>query len=229
MKSRITNVFFFFKLRDFPGSPVKTLHFKCKGECSIPGPQLGMMPPPKKFRSLIHWKHWRNERGRRLYSIGDCGEKVHVVWFCLCFENSEAHFCTDKLPSVCRIRNFTQNSPLPPCGSTARNRTEFKVDIWSWSSGWGVPSLFTSTYMLSCSVISYSLWPPWTVTHQALLSVEFSRQEYWSGLPFPSPGNLPNQGVEPMFPTSPTLADWFLTTVPPLKGFTLYLSPKLNL
>ena len=35
----------------------------------------------------------------------------------------------------------------------------------------------------------------WTVTHQAPLSVEFSRQEYWSGLPFPAPGNLPTQGL----------------------------------
>ena len=36
---------------------------------------------------------------------------------------------------------------------------------------------------------------PWTVAHQALLSVEFSRQEYWSGLPFPSPGDLPDPGI----------------------------------
>ena len=38
---------------------------------------------------------------------------------------------------------------------------------------------------------------PWTVTHQAPPSTEFSRQEYWSGLPFPSPGDLPNPGIEP--------------------------------
>ena len=36
---------------------------------------------------------------------------------------------------------------------------------------------------------------PWTVAHQVLLSMEFSRQEYWSGLPLPSPGNLPNPGI----------------------------------
>ena len=36
---------------------------------------------------------------------------------------------------------------------------------------------------------------PWTVAHQAPLSMEFSRQEYWSGLPLPSPGNFPNQGL----------------------------------
>ena len=41
---------------------------------------------------------------------------------------------------------------------------------------------------------------PWTVAHQAPLSMGFSRQEYWSGLPFPSPGYLPNPGIKPRFP-----------------------------
>ena len=38
---------------------------------------------------------------------------------------------------------------------------------------------------------------PWTVAYQALQSMAFSRQEYWSGLPFPPPGDLPNPGIEP--------------------------------
>ena len=41
---------------------------------------------------------------------------------------------------------------------------------------------------------------PWTVAHQAPLSMGFSRQEYWSGVPFPSLGDLPNPGVEPRSP-----------------------------
>ena len=41
---------------------------------------------------------------------------------------------------------------------------------------------------------------PWTVAYQAPPSMEFSRQEYWSGLPFPSPGDLPNPGIEPRSP-----------------------------
>ena len=41
---------------------------------------------------------------------------------------------------------------------------------------------------------------PWTVARQAPLSMGFSRQEYWSGLPFPSPGDLPDPGVEPKSP-----------------------------
>ena len=45
----------------------------------------------------------------------------------------------------------------------------------------------------------------WTVAHQASLSKGFSRQEYWSGLPSPSPGNLPNAGIKPVTLTSPAL------------------------
>ena len=45
----------------------------------------------------------------------------------------------------------------------------------------------------------------WTVVHQALLSMGFSRQEHWSGLLFPSPGDLPNSGVEPVSLASPAL------------------------
>ena len=53
---------------------------------------------------------------------------------------------------------------------------------------------------------------PWTVAHQASLSMEFLRQEYRSGLPFPSPGDLPDPGVELV---SPALASGFFTTEPP--------------
>ena len=45
----------------------------------------------------------------------------------------------------------------------------------------------------------------WTVARQAPLSMEFSGQEYWSGLPFPSPGDLPDPGIEPATPVSPAL------------------------
>ena len=52
---------------------------------------------------------------------------------------------------------------------------------------------------------------PWTVTHQAPLSMEFSRQEYWSGLLFPTPGDLLYLAIEPSSLTSPALADGFFT------------------
>ena len=49
---------------------------------------------------------------------------------------------------------------------------------------------------------------------QVSLSMEFSRQEYWSKLPFPPPGNLPSPGIEPMYPVSPALGGRFFTTEP---------------
>ena len=60
---------------------------------------------------------------------------------------------------------------------------------------------------------------PWTVACQAPLSVQFSKQEYWSGLPFPTPGDLPHPGIELMFLVSPALACnfFFLPLVPPGK------------
>ena len=54
----------------------------------------------------------------------------------------------------------------------------------------------------------------WTVTCQAPLSLGFSRQEYWNGLPCPPPGNLPNPGVEPTSLATPALAGGFFTTAP---------------
>ena len=55
---------------------------------------------------------------------------------------------------------------------------------------------------------------PWSVAQQAPLSMGFLRQEFWSGLPFPSPGDLPDPGIEPVFPA---LAGRFFTTEPPGK------------
>ena len=53
---------------------------------------------------------------------------------------------------------------------------------------------------------------PWTIIHQAPLSMGFPRPEYWSGLPFPSPGDLPDPGIEPVSLVSAALAGGFFTT-----------------
>ena len=62
--------------------------------------------------------------------------------------------------------------------------------------------------------MSGSFVTPWTAVCQDPLSMKFPRQEYWSGLPFPSPGDLPDPGVESV---SPTLASKLFTTKPPGK------------
>ena len=63
---------------------------------------------------------------------------------------------------------------------------------------------------------------PWTVAGQTPLSMEFSRQEYWSGLLFPPLGNLPNQGIEPVSLVSPALAGRFFTSSATYKPITGY-------
>ena len=70
----------------------------------------------------------------------------------------------------------------------------------------------------------------WTVTCQAPLSMEFPRQEYWSGLAFLSPGDLPDPGIEPVSLMSLALAGRFFTTKPlglPLKQYGISLSSQI--
>ena len=65
------------------------------------------------------------------------------------------------------------------------------------------------TQLLSCARLFVAAW---TAACQAPLSMEFPRQEYWSGLPLPSPGDLPNPGIKPTSLASPALAGGFFTT-----------------
>ena len=74
-----------------------------------------------------------------------------------------------------------------------------------------------SQFEFACYVCACMLW---TVVCQAPLSMEFSRQEYWNGLPYPPPGDLPDPGIEPAALVSPTLASRLFTTS------LLYLTSK---
>ena len=76
-----------------------------------------------------------------------------------------------------------------------------------------------------CSVLSDSAIP-WTAVHQAPLSMEFSRQEYWSGLPFPTLGDLPDPGIEP---GSPALQVDSLQTEPLGKPVVLRATTRKNI
>ena len=67
---------------------------------------------------------------------------------------------------------------------------------------------------------------PWTVAHQAPLSIEFFRQEHWSGLPYPSLGDLSDSGIKPTSSVAPALACRFFTTKPLGKIFIyIYIYP----
>ena len=77
--------------------------------------------------------------------------------------------------------------------------------------------------MLSPSVVPDSA-TSWTVACQAPLSMGFPRQEYWSGLPFPTPGALPDPGIETASLAFPARAGGFFTTAPPGKPHFIYSS-----
>ena len=62
--------------------------------------------------------------------------------------------------------------------------------------------------------MSNSFVTPWTVACQAPLSMGFPRQEYWSGVPFPSPGDLPDSGMEPVSPVRVRLLRWQVDSLP---------------
>ena len=91
----------------------------------------------------------------------------------------------------------------------------FLVSKTKRSSGQAITGffLFLRVCVVSRSVVSYSATPR-TVDRQAPLSMEFSRQEYWSGLPFHTPGDLPNPGIKP-------------TSLVPLSSF--YFTKKFSL
>ena len=99
---------------------------------------------------------------------------------------------------------------------------------WIFLTQGSNPFLFSFFWIKANTIASQSevaqscltLCDPWTVAHQAPPSMGFSRQEYWSGLPFPSPGDLPNPGIESRFPALQADA---LTSEPPGKQPKTYL------
>ena len=127
-----------------------------------------------------------------------CWEHRMVWWIvgALCCMNktgrsfASLHFTPRGWGWGCRGTNTCRSSPHP-------------VMDWKWT-------------VVAVELLSH-VWlfvTPWTVVCQVPLPMGFPRQEYWSGVPFPPPGDLPNSGIEPL---SPALAGRFFTTEPPGK------------
>ena len=85
----------------------------------------------------------------------------------------------------------------------------------------------THMYIYACMLSHFShvrfCVTLWTVAHQAPLSMEFSRLEYWNRLPFPPAGDLPNPGIEPASLMSPALASRFFTTSATWEAMYIYI------
>jgi len=142
--------------------------------------------------STLAWKiPWTEEPGR-LQSMGSL--RVGHDWatslslFTFHFHALEEEMATHSSVLAWRIPGTAGPGGLPSMGSHRVGHvwSDLAVAAEKWKWKW------------SRSVVSDSLWPH---GHQAPLSKGFSRQEYWSGLPFPSPGNLPNPGIKPRSPT----------------------------
>ena len=117
---------------------------------------------------------------------------------------------------------------LTPTGSSACGISQARIQDWiaiPFSRGSSQPRGRNHLSSVSCILVKVMSLSrvrlfaiPWTVVYQASLSMGFSRQEYWSGLPFPSPGDLPDPGIEPMSPALQADAlpsDPFFTSEPP--------------
>ena len=121
------------------------------------------------------------------------------------------------------FRNSIQHIGRPRCFKSTFRReiSMFSQELFKGNPqpklfGLEIQPLFVCVLVVQSDTKSVWLFvTAWTVAHHAPWSMGFPRQEYWSGLPFPSPGNLPNPGIKAM---SPALVAGFFTTEPPGKS-----------
>ena len=131
------------------------------------------------------------------------------------FDDGHSDWCEVK-PYCSFDLHFSNNWNQGTWWTTVHSITkESRHDIHSTAT------VVTGCVYLCCSVICPTLCDPWTIARQASPSMGFSRQQYWSGLPFPSPGDLPHLGIES---GSPTLQVDFSRFEPPGKPGSLHLA-----
>ena len=112
-------------------------------------------------------------------------------------------------------------------GGERRGGTNNTVKRWKKMCGGGGRS---TQRLCVCALSGVQLFAtPWTTAHQHPLSTEFSRQEYWSGLLFPSPGDLLDPGIKPSALVSPALARGFFTTSAIWEAHRLQMPKEANI
>ena len=137
----------------------------------------------------------------------------------------------NRLFVTCIFTKQTNKFDRYPSHNQQKQAEETILSVKCWTTNWEVPRntgisiffLFLTHglwYIVLVAKLCPTLVTPWTVDGQAPLSMEFPRQEYWSGLPFPSPEHLPDPGIEP---ASPALAGGLFTTEPPRKPEFWYI------
>ena len=175
---------------------------------------------PDSFRSTSFWTMWHDYVALRWLPLWlmvspeslecDIPEQTQA-WE----EGRRKHICKQTVWgsfSIClfwkpvEVQLSTHHWILRPLGSMCCHTSAECVtqgltlsDPWFWE-GWARESLSNLTMKVKSLSHARLFATPWTVAYQAPPSMGFCRQEYWSGLPFPSPGDLPNPGIEPRFP-----------------------------
>ena len=115
---------------------------------------------------------------------------------------------------VCKCKSTAVLSDLSVHTTTQTPHDPYSPDPARFQDALGVSYVELHVYAQLLSCVCFETL--WTVARQAPLSMGFSRQEHWSGLPCPSPGDLPGPGIEPMSSAS---AGSFFTTEPPGKPY----------
>ena len=125
---------------------------------------------------------------------------------------------------------------MPSSRGSSRPRDRTHICFLYWQAGslpWSHQGIHRTKIKRMISEVKVTqscptLVTPWTVAHKVPLSMGLSRQEYWSGLPFPSPGNPFYPRIKPAYFASPELAGGFFTTVSPGKPLGLVREQKLT-
>ena len=148
--------------------------------------------------NTLAWKiPWMEEPGR-LESMGSLSQtRLSDFTFTFRFHTMEKEMATHSSVLAWRIPGTEEPGGLPSMGSH-----RVRHDCSDLAAAAAV-LLFC---VLSCFIGLQLIVTPWTVAFQAPLSMEFSRENYWSRLPFPTPGNLHDPGIKPMSLLSPALA-----------------------
>ena len=180
---------------------------------SIPG--SGRSPPRRKWHPTPVLSPGKSHGWRSLVGYSPCGHKESDMT-----EQLHFHIICSQNFNIWPQRKFNSTLNFPTTNETV---TWFTInEQWrfvKWMNKWlKIQKVYSSLVATSCSTLA----TPRTTAHQAPLSMGFPRQEYWSGLPFPSPGELPDPGTKPR---SPELqADSLLTELQgkPKRGLWLF-------
>ena len=133
------------------------------------------------------------------------GRILYYLFFYFCFSKKSLLLYFSKVELLCELGENLKTDPSPQ-GEKCQHTV-------------AIPQKST-IYVCACALSCLTLCDPvdcLSCSRQTPLSMEFSRQEYWSGLPFPTPGDLSHPGIEPMSVASPALAGRFFPSVPPRK------------